>query len=165
MLKLVKTTNDSVVVQNLCKTSLDVALNPEFSLEYDYFTITRGDNHVFTVIKKDGSTWDFDWGARGSTLISEGTRRLKEKVLNFLYSQHVFVGLRGEPARVQLWPINERRMIKIIDANGNYDCFEFRCNDEEAKAKARQLIGQPLRFAASYNPMTHNKTYFASCKR
>lgn len=123
-LALNKVSEDLVVVRNLVEDPLDVALNPELSMEYEYFSITRGPTQVFTCVRRDGSTWSFEWGQGGSTLISESTRRLKDRVVSFVQSKGIFLELRGDPKKAFANPLpRESCQIILEDKFGNRQSF------------------------------------------
>ena len=93
---LMEETAEQVVIKVTAVDNYVIATHPYISGDYDYITITRGKNHIFTIIYKDGHTWSFSWGDRGTTMISDGTRRLKEKVLKFLEEEcHILIGWDG----------------------------------------------------------------------
>lgn len=77
-------TPSQVILKVLAKDSLTVAKYPYVSAEWDYITVTRGREHVLTVIKKDGSKFDFSWGESGYTLISDSLKALRIAVTEFL---------------------------------------------------------------------------------
>lgn len=85
--ELVKKTNDYVVIKVNAEDNLTIAMNPYVSREYDYITITRGNNHLLTVVKKDGKTFSFSWGSNGYTFINEELKLLKSKVIEFIESE------------------------------------------------------------------------------
>lgn len=132
-LKIISNTKESVVLENLCKTPLDVALNPSLSLDIAYISITKGNSHVFTAIRKDGTTWSFEWGDKGTTLISEGTLALEKLCLDFLKDNFIFVGLTSKPVSVRWW-INglyaeDGATLRIDADDGSYECV-FTTRDE-----------------------------------
>lgn len=148
-LELVSVDQNIAVVRNLATTPLDVALNPELSAEYEYFSVTRGPTQIFTCVRKDGSTWSFEWGEDGATCISESTRRLKNRVVSFLGSEHVFLELRDEPIKLEAW--FDRRnhwAIALIDIFGNRQVVETDVKDpkdlNEITAEAARLIGKQV---------------------
>ena len=86
-------TPKQVILKVLAKDSLTVAKYPYVSAEWDYITVTRGTEHILTVIKQNGSKFDFHWGERGYTLISDGLQELKKAVIAFLeQDQHILLG-------------------------------------------------------------------------
>ena len=89
--KLIENNEKLVIVQNLASTTLDVARHPYINLTMDYFTITKGKDHVFTIIKKDGDSWSFDFGQSSYTMITGNIENLKNAVLNFLETQGICV--------------------------------------------------------------------------
>lgn len=75
--------NDSVVVLKVnADDPLTVALNPYVNATYDYISVTKGENHILTIVKKDGSTFSFHWGISGYTLICDELELLRKKVLH-----------------------------------------------------------------------------------
>ena len=82
-------TRELVVLKVNANDSLTVAMHPYVQSNYDYITVTRGSDHVLTVVKKDGTTFDFHWGYSGYTLISEGLEVLRRKVVEFIKRNHI----------------------------------------------------------------------------
>ena len=83
---LVKDTPNLTVIKiNPNLNNLDIALNPYLKKYMDYISVSKNrGKYTLTVINTDGSTWSFDWGAGGYTLISESTIMLKQAVVNFI---------------------------------------------------------------------------------
>ena len=83
---LVKDTPNLTVIKiNPNLSNLDIAMNPYINKNMDYISVSKNrGKYTLTVIKTDGSTWSFDWGAGGHTLISESTEILKREVINFI---------------------------------------------------------------------------------
>lgn len=96
---LVSVTDDLVVLKVNSDDNLTVAMNPYISGDYDYISVTRGDVHVLTVIKKDGKTFDFHWGYGGHTLISDGLEILKRKVIDFIDDNKIMLECKGGKIR------------------------------------------------------------------
>jgi len=84
VLELQEVTSEQVIIKVNANDPLTVAKNPWVSSDEAYYTITRGREHIFTVIKKDGKTWSFHWGYSGYTLIAESVEQKKSKVLQFI---------------------------------------------------------------------------------
>ena len=94
--ELQEANNELVVLKVNADDPLTVAMNPYLSSDMAYISITRGKEHVFTVIRKDGTTWNFHWGDSGYTLIGDGTKFLKRKVVDFIENEcHILLGLKG----------------------------------------------------------------------
>ena len=89
MFSVVSNDDLQVVLKVSVKDNLQVALNPFIQRNYDYITVTKGENHTLTVIKKDGKSFSFNWGEYGFTLISENLERLKREVVKFIKSQNI----------------------------------------------------------------------------
>lgn len=117
-------------------------MGKKYVKEYDYINLTRGENHVLTVIKKDGTTFSFHWGVSGHTLISGNLEKLKSSVINFVKNDcHILYTLNTdtyESARIcynknfKQWQltINEKEHIYF------HDCDDI----EEAKLLAENFI-------------------------
>ena len=75
--------SEAVVLKVKELSNLDIALNPYVNSSYDYITVSRGEDHVLTIIHKDGKTTSFQWG-RSTTLIGKELETLKEKVIYFI---------------------------------------------------------------------------------
>lgn len=84
VLELQEVTSEQVIIKVNANDPLTVAKNPWVSLDEAYYTITRGKNHIFTVVKKDGRTWSFHWGYDGYTLISKSVEQMRIKVVQFI---------------------------------------------------------------------------------
>lgn len=84
VLELQEVTNEQVIVKVNANDPLTVAKNPWVSSDEAYYTITRGKNHMFTVVKKDGKTWSFRWGYDGYTLIADSVEQMRIKVVQFI---------------------------------------------------------------------------------
>ena len=84
-----------VVVKVNADDALTVALHPYLSSDMAYITVTRGKNHVFTVIDKKGKTWSFSFGESGYTLIGDSTSMLKNEVLDFIRENHIAIDYDG----------------------------------------------------------------------
>ena len=80
-----------VILKVKADTPLKVAKYPFVSGEWEYITVTRGKDHILTVIKKDGTTFDFHWGYSGYTLISENLELLKANVVHFIENENAIL--------------------------------------------------------------------------
>lgn len=78
---------DLVVLGVNADDPLTVALNPFVSSDMAYISVTRGTQHVLTVVRKDGTTWNFEWGYDRYTLIGGSSEALKKAVINFVKVQ------------------------------------------------------------------------------
>lgn len=95
VLTIEEVTDEQVIVKVNAKDALTVARHPYLSSDMAYITITRGKNHIFTVIKENGTTWDFHFGESGYTLVSDGITKLKQKVLSFLDDNRIPIDYDG----------------------------------------------------------------------
>lgn len=87
--------NNKIIIQVLADDPFKVAMFPFVSSDWKYITVTRGKNHILTVIKDDGTTFDFHWGFSGYTLISESLEMLKKNVLKFISDSDIFIEYNG----------------------------------------------------------------------
>ena len=84
---IVQNTPEIIVLKVRPLTNFDVAMNPYLGTDYDYISVTKGENHILTVVKKDGKSFSFNWGIGGHTLISEELELLKNKVIRFIHDK------------------------------------------------------------------------------
>ena len=92
--------NDEVIVLKVnCNSPLEAAKNPYVDMTYNYISLTRGRDHILTVVDKQGKSWSIDFGISGHTLVDDRTTLLKNKVLDFLNENHILVEYRGQPLR------------------------------------------------------------------
>ena len=89
MFSVASNDDSQVVLKVSVKDNLQVDFTPLIQRNYDYITVTKGENHTLTVIKKDGKSFSFNWGEHGFTLISENLERLKREVVKFIKSQNI----------------------------------------------------------------------------
>lgn len=87
--RIMQNTPEAVVLENMAKTSLDIARFPYISSNIDYINITKGANHICTIVNSDASTFSFSWGQNGYTQISHSLRLLKTKAYEFIQSQGI----------------------------------------------------------------------------
>lgn len=102
VLELVSVDNEKVVIKVNAKDPLTVALNPEFNSEMAYITITRGEKHIMTIIKEDGTSWSFHWGGYSTTMVSDSVLAMKNKVIAFIRKNGIAYGLTGEPTKATI---------------------------------------------------------------
>ena len=95
---------------------MTVAKHPYVSAEWDYITVTRGKEHVLTVIKNEGSTFNFHWGESGYTLISEGLKKLKLAVIDYLEKEN-YILLDWDDGKVN--------QVSIC-YNGNFESWQLK---------------------------------------
>ena len=94
--ELVENTPKQVVIKVNADDPLTVARHPYVSGDYAYITVTKGDKHVMTIIKKDSKTFSFHWGSGGYTLISENLERLRTEVCKFIRKNYIMLEWIGE---------------------------------------------------------------------
>ena len=134
--KFVSADEDKVIIEVVADSPLKVAMFPFVSSEYNYITVTRGRNHILTVIKKDGKTFSFDFGDNGHTLISDSLEELKKQVLRFISDSGILIEWNG-------WVINK----VCIYYNSNYNKWQLTL---EGKRKSNYGFGRCDAFYWSY---------------
>ena len=87
--ELIENNSEMVVLKVNAGDNLTIAMNPYINGTYDYISVTKGKNHILTVIKKDGTSFSFHWGYSGYTLISDSLELLREKVMRFIASNRI----------------------------------------------------------------------------
>jgi hypothetical protein len=81
-----------------------VAQYPFLSSDYAYITVTRGKNHILTVIHSNGTKFDFHWGESGHTLISDGLELLRQNVIAFIGQCRIILDYDGfEPKKATIY--------------------------------------------------------------
>lgn len=91
VMKIVDRNSDRVVIKVNADDPLTTAMYPFIPGNTAYITVTLGDNHVLTVVKKDNSTFSFHWGLGGHTLISESLEQLRKEVVKFLKIEGIYL--------------------------------------------------------------------------
>ena len=122
--EIVSNNSTQVVLKVNADDPLTVAMNPYVSGEYAYITVTKGEKHVLTITKKDGSTFSFHWGGGSSTLISENLERLKKNVVKFIEDNSILLGWNTDRLPTE---------VKIL-YNPNYKLWQFTAELERTKA-------------------------------
>lgn len=89
--KIVENNSEVVVLKVNSENNLIIALNPYINANMDYISVTKGENHILTVVKKDGSTFNFYWGINGYTLICESLELLRKKVVEFIKLNNISI--------------------------------------------------------------------------
>lgn len=89
--ELLETTPEQVVIKVNAKDALTVARHPYIQANYEYITVTRGKEHILTIVHDTGTTFSFHWGDSGYTLISDSLEKLKRKVLEFISKHDVLM--------------------------------------------------------------------------
>lgn len=117
-------------------------------MEDAYYTVTRGSEHIFTIVKTNGKTLSFHFGESGHTLISKPLEALKERVLAFLEEKQVFIDLSTPIREFCITPKD------LSKANGETRLFVRGCKGEsqelsaptpaEAEKKAEAIAGKKL---------------------
>jgi len=81
---LVEATPGQVIIKVLAEDPLTIARFPFVDSTMAYITVTRGENHILTVTRKDGKTYSFNWGSNGHTLISDSLEELRKAVVEYI---------------------------------------------------------------------------------
>ena len=161
MIELVSDSEKLAVFKHLCKTPLDVALNPEFALDHAYYTITKGPSHVFTVVKLDGSTWSFEFGRGGATLISQSTSDLRKRVLAFALENSILMDLTSAPKKAEAWEETDYHgkrswVAAFEDSSGERQIIRGNPSLEEAKALVEKITGKNPKWGTHESQTTGN---------
>ena len=114
--EIVERTPDKIILEVLAKDSLAVAKYPYVSAEWDYITVTRGKEHVLTIVDNNGSRFDFYWGESGYTLISESLKKLKLSVIDYLEKEN-YILLDWDDGKVNQ---------ASICYNGNFESWQLK---------------------------------------
>ena len=118
VLELVSVDNEKVVIKINAKDPLTVAMNPEFSFNMAYITVTRGEKHIMTIIREDGTTWSFHWGGGSSTLISDSVAAMRNKVVDFIRENGIVLGLTNKPSEATIYYNNNYKSWQLTLRNG-----------------------------------------------
>lgn len=98
VLELVKETPEQVILKVNINDPLTAAENSWLNGQWDYITITRGNNHIMRFIRKDLSSFSIQWGDGGCTCISDGLRETKKKIVDFVQNKcHILLDYAGQP--------------------------------------------------------------------
>lgn len=135
---LVTVTNEQVVLKVNAEDNLMIAMHPYISSDYDYITVTRGSNHILTIIYTNGHTFDFHWGIGGYTLISDGLERLRREVCDFIKENHILLDMKSDVIRkaTVYYNNNYHKWQLTLNDSGHYWSDKARCQEdmfEEAK--------------------------------
>lgn len=116
--QLVNVDTTQVVLKVVAEDNLTIAIHPYISGEYDYITVTRGEDHILTIVYKDGHTFAFNWGASGRTLISDALERLQYEVCCFIEEKGILLDLNTDTVQKA-----------CIYYNSNYNKWQLIVND------------------------------------
>ena len=89
-LKIVKNTEDVVLVEVIFEDPIDRMSQRGFSGKENFIKVTKGKTNTITLYDSEYNPYyNFKFGNNGHTVISEDTTALKDKVLDFLLSQRI----------------------------------------------------------------------------
>lgn len=165
--ELVSNSNEQVVLKVLADDPLVVAMCPYVSGDMAYITVTKGENHVMTVINKNAKRWSFDWGTSGYTLISSSTERLKKEVLKYIDSLNISIEYQGQPVHQVNVYYNDwykKWEISITPKSGHHIAHfsEKATCLSDIMAEAEDIIPRKIkRWAPWVSPATGHKSYIA----
>jgi hypothetical protein len=112
---LVEAMPKKVIIKVKPVDNLTIAMYPYINSNYDYITVDKGASKILTVIRKDGSTFSFNWGEGGYTLISKELENLKKAVVEYIEDYcHILLD----------W-IDERKKEAHIYFNKNYGLWQL----------------------------------------
>ena len=143
VLELVSVDNEKVVIKINAKDPLTVAMNPEFNSNMAYITVTRGESHIMTIIREDGSSWSFHWGSNGTTLISDSVLAMKNKVIAFIRENGIAYGLTGYPTEATIFYNDYFKSWQLTLRRGREDdhiWYDKATNETDMKVYARKFI-------------------------
>ena len=92
---LQEVSDNKVIIKVTADNPLTVAQYPFIQKQFAYITVTRGAEHIFTIVYEDGHTWSFHWGRSGYTVISEETNMLKWAVNQFIKENDIVLDYDG----------------------------------------------------------------------
>lgn len=155
--EVVSNTEQQVVLKNLVKTPLEVALHPYLDSSYSYITVTKGKNHIFTVVKADGTKIDFSFGAYGHTCISNEMLELKKHVLEFISDKGILINtntLKSPEKAIIFYDSATKKWQAKLYVNGeeeNY-CSKSACCKEDLIKEVQE------KFNSKLNVLTYKKS-------
>lgn len=128
-----KNTEDMAILKVVAKTPWEVAQHPYLSSNYEYITVTKGEDHVFAIVKEDETTFSFHYGRSGCTLVSEDLTMLKNKVINALENYGVIMDI----------PIMELPYKMSIFYNRNFQSWQAQFSFQGLSQKPNIWISEP----------------------
>ena len=143
VLELVSVDNEKVVIKINAKDPLTVAMNPEFSSNMAYITVTRGEKHIMTIIREDGTTWSFHWGGGSSTLISDSVAAMRNKVVDFIRENGIVFGLTNKPSEATIYYNNNYKSWQLTLRHGSesdYIWYKDAHNEYDMMAYAKKFL-------------------------
>ncbi len=87
MFKLKEYNNEFVIIENLAKTSLDVARHSYLTAQMDYF-VFYPERERLVIVYEDGKTWTINWGGSLS-LVGDEIWELRNKLVQFILSEGI----------------------------------------------------------------------------
>lgn len=95
--EICEVSDDKVIIKVNTDDLLAIARHVGLDANAAYITVTRGKDHVLSVIKKDGTSYSFDWGESGYTLISNRLEALRLDVIDFIHENGIVYEIKGHP--------------------------------------------------------------------
>lgn len=92
---LQEVSDSKVIIKVNGDSPLTIAQYPFIEKQFAYITVTRGKEHILTIVYEDGHTWSFHWGRSGHTLISEEVDMLKWAVKQFIQENDIVLDYDG----------------------------------------------------------------------
>lgn len=148
---LMEVTRDLVVIKIADLTNYQIATHPYVNGEMDYISVTRGINHIMTIVNKNGKTWSVDWGRDKFTACSSNVEKLRKEVVNFL-EKDCYIALDAH------FDLKHSEEINVF-YNNNTKCWQMvakHCKEkqtifypeaksiEEVQEKAEQILRRQL---------------------
>lgn len=141
--ELVKCDYSKSILKVKTVDNLTIAEYPFINAKMDYITITHGENHIMTVINKDGSTWSITWGKSGYTLCSDSVRNLRCAAVDFLQKEcKILLELKTPIKRASIF-FNPHCNTWQLSFNSTQHLFFEDCGGvADVISKAKDYIGE-----------------------
>ena len=110
--------DDKVIIKVNTDDLLAIARHIGLDANAAYITVTRGKDHVLSVIKKDGTSYSFDWGESGYTLISNRLEALRLDVIDFIH-ENGGAARRGVATATRACPRGAPPCSACLSSSGN----------------------------------------------
>ena len=153
---LAKNAKDMAILKVMTKTPWEIAQHPYLSSDYEYVTITKGDDHIFTIVKEDGTTFSSHFGRNGYTLVSEDISLLQKKAMNALKNYGVIMDIPtlDLPYKMNIY---YNRNFQSWQANLSFQGFSREQNIWISKLKNEEEMCKEIeeRFKIKFKPLVH----------
>jgi len=115
-LKIVSNTDEAVLIEVVFADPIDKMSNKGFSGKEKYIKFTKGKNHTITLYDEHNTGYfSYEFGESGSTLISDDTKTLKEKIYRFLLSQYIQPRKKSSKLESELLIMPSKKGLGVAD--------------------------------------------------